>query len=140
MKIEVSAGGLIVRKFRSGWQILLIRDRSGQWTFPKGKIEKGETRRVAAQREIAEEVGLHDLVYLGRLPRLKYIYKRSGSVDKTVYYFVYRYDGDESPVGQKEEGISQPTWVPLSHASDSIGYPASNTPLLKKTVELLENL
>lgn len=140
MKTEVSAGGLIVRKFRSGWQILLIKDRTGAWTFPKGKIEKGETRREAAVREIAEEVGLHDLHYIASLPRLHYIYKRNGSVDKTVYYYVYRYDAEKKPIGQKEEGISDPTWTFIDEALDVIGYPQSNRPLLQKTMTLLKSL
>lgn len=31
---------------------------SGEWTFPGGRIEKGETSREAALRELKEETGL----------------------------------------------------------------------------------
>ena len=36
-------------------QFILIRARSGGWTFPKGRVEEGETLWAAAQREAVEE-------------------------------------------------------------------------------------
>ena len=84
MKTEVSAGGVVIRKSRNKWQVLLIRDRNDSWTFPKGKIEKDETRKQAAVREIAEEVGLTALRYLAPAKVIHYFYKRGSLVDKTV--------------------------------------------------------
>ena len=40
-------------------QFLLVRTRGGRtWTFPKGHVEAGETRRAAASREAREEAGV----------------------------------------------------------------------------------
>ncbi len=140
MKSEISAGGLILRKAKNGWEILRIRDRSGVWTFPKGKIEEGETLEETAVREISEEVGLHTLRFLGTLTPLHYIYTRNGQVDKTVHYFVFEYIGTEEPIGQKEEGIQEPTWVLLQDAHLDIGYPDSNSPLLEETKRIVAAL
>ena len=140
MKKEISAGGLILRHTARGWEILRIRDRNGSWTFPKGKIEEGETLEETAMREIAEEVGLHTLRLLGTLTPLRYIYTRNGQVDKTVHYFVFEHTGTEEPKGQKEEGIQDPTWVLLSDAHNDIGYPDSNTPLLEETKKIISAL
>ena len=137
MKTEISAGGLIVRKMRSRWQVLMVRDRNDVLTFPKGKIENKETKLQAAVREIAEEVGLHDLQKIALLPALKYIYKRNGSVDKTVHYFVFVYTGNEQPVPQHEEGLSDASWFTFPDALERTGYPESNRPLLLKTMKLL---
>jgi len=37
---------------------LLRRQRYRDWTFPKGKVEDGETDEQAAVREVEEETGL----------------------------------------------------------------------------------
>lgn len=140
MKTEISAGGIIVRTYRGVRQVLMVRDMNGAWTFPKGKIEKGETRLAAALREISEEVGLHGLTKICLLPKLRYVYKRNGSVDKTVYYFLFQYDGKETPVAQAEEGLSEASWFPFTWALKETGYPDSNTPLLIKAQKILETV
>lgn len=56
-----AAGGIIWR--RSGDQgrlelALVHRAVQADWTFPKGKLQEGETERQAALREAREETGL----------------------------------------------------------------------------------
>jgi 8-oxo-dGTP pyrophosphatase MutT (NUDIX family) len=140
MKKEVSAGGVIVRSQKSSWQVLLVRDMNGSYTFPKGKVEKGESLIAAALREVSEEVGLHGLTELKKLPELNYVYRRSGLVDKTVHYYILRYDGSEIPVAQKEEGLKDAQWFSLSEADGILGYPDSNKPLLSDTASFLKTL
>ena len=43
----------------SGVEFLLIRTRSGRWTFPKGGVEPGLTHAQAAALEAFEEAGVH---------------------------------------------------------------------------------
>lgn len=140
MKTEISAGGLIVRKRGKRWQILLIKDKKDYWTFPKGKIEEGESKRTTANREISEEVGLNGLIFVKALRPIHYWYRRDGLVSKTVHYFIFRYDGDETPVGQDEEGIHDPTWTSFSKAIKIIGYPESAMPLLLQTQAFLSTI
>jgi 8-oxo-dGTP pyrophosphatase MutT (NUDIX family) len=140
MKTELSAGGIIARLYQGSWQILLMKDMNNVWTFPKGKIEKGETKKVAATREIQEEVGLENLTLLGTLPTVKYKYKRNGVIDKTVYYFLFQYTGRKRPVCQKEEGITAAKWISPISALKILGYPDSNMPLIQKTLLILEKV
>jgi mutator protein MutT len=140
MKTEISAGGLVIRRYQSDWQVLIMKDMSQVWTFPKGKLETGESKQNAAEREIEEEVGLTSLVLLGELPTVKYKYKRKGNIDKTVYYFLFHYKGSQKPIGQKEEGITAVRWVSLEKASQIIGYPKSNSPLIAKAEAILSSL
>lgn len=142
MKTEHSAGGIILRKYRNFWQLLLIKDMSGKWTFPKGKIEKdlpaqaGESSLEAAVREIKEEVGLFDLSMVERLSSISYTYKREGIVKKTVDYFLFISTIGQSITLQKEEGIQDAKWVKVSDALKAVGYPQTYIPLVQK-VQLL---
>ena len=143
MKTEHCAGGIILRKSRNCWQLLLIKDMSGNWTFPKGKIEKGlpaqagESSLEAAVREIKEEVGLFDLSMVERLSSISYTYKRNGIVKKTVDYFLFISTIGQSITLQKEEGIQDAKWVTVSDALKAVGYPQTYIPLVQKVQALV---
>lgn len=135
-KIEVSAGGVVYRKKNSQIQILILRDPKGNWTFPKGLIERGEEPVVCALREIKEEVGVQTVEFKNKLGLVKYFYTFNNKlIQKTVYYFLFRLIGDEKPTPQKEEGIQDVQFVDLNKASDIIGYKKTNAPILKKIEE-----
>src|SRR3989344_3506314 len=53
-----SAGGIIIGPDR---RVVVVEQHGNSWTFPKGGVEKGETRFSAARREIAEETGIKNL-------------------------------------------------------------------------------
>lgn len=137
MKTEVSAGGVVVRKRKKGWEVLIVRDMNNEWTFPKGKVDRGETREQAAKREIREEVGITQVTKFLKLPVIHYWYRRNGLISKTVHYFVFTSTGDETPVNQREEGIHEATWVPIRKAIDIIGYTETNKQLLLWTLKKL---
>ena len=54
------AGGVVVRHEDGVAKFLLVtaRRQPGQWVFPKGHIEPGETPEQAAIREVLEEAGV----------------------------------------------------------------------------------
>jgi 8-oxo-dGTP diphosphatase len=53
-----AAGGIVVRREGTATQYLLVHRPRGDWSFPKGKTERGETDEHAALREVEEETGL----------------------------------------------------------------------------------
>jgi 8-oxo-dGTP pyrophosphatase MutT (NUDIX family) len=55
-----AAGGIVVRRDEDGLARVAVVWRSGRgdWTFPKGKLDPGETYERAACREVEEETGL----------------------------------------------------------------------------------
>jgi 8-oxo-dGTP pyrophosphatase MutT (NUDIX family) len=138
MKTEISSGGIVVRKIRNAWHVLILRDMSNNWTFPKGMIEEGESKKDAAVREIGEEVGLTKLKYINALSSIEYVYKRGSLIHKTVHYFLLRAVGTEKIVCQTTEGIKEAKWVPFDQAIACIGYEKTNIPLLKKAQKLLQ--
>ncbi|AZI41849.1 NUDIX hydrolase [Deinococcus psychrotolerans] len=61
------AGGVVLR----GRRVLLVRYKSGDWAFPKGHLEAGESAQQAAVREVQEETGVQASI-AGELPTTHY--------------------------------------------------------------------
>src|ERR1700689_3023945 len=54
-----AAGGLVVRRQSGLLEIVVVhRPVQHDWSFPKGKLEQGETLEMAALREVREETGM----------------------------------------------------------------------------------
>ena len=54
-----AAGGLVVRRQSGTLEIVVVhRPVQDDWSFPKGKLESGETFESAALREVREETGM----------------------------------------------------------------------------------
>jgi 8-oxo-dGTP diphosphatase len=56
-RVVRAAGGVLLRNDAS--EVLVVhRDRYDDWSFPKGKVEPGESEEECALREVEEETGL----------------------------------------------------------------------------------
>lgn len=54
-----AAGGVVMRRGEDETEIAVVhRPRYDDWSFPKGKLDPGETFEEAALREVREETGL----------------------------------------------------------------------------------
>jgi 8-oxo-dGTP pyrophosphatase MutT (NUDIX family) len=60
MVIANSAGGIVM----NGELILVVQQRNGTWSLPKGHVEDGEEVFETAKREIFEESGVKDLHFI----------------------------------------------------------------------------
>ncbi len=124
---EVRAAGAVT--FRSGGEVLLVhRPKYDDWSFPKGKIDRGEHRVAAAVREVHEETGL--VVRLGpALPDQHYAV-RGGS--KTVHYWVARVvGGDDVGSYVVNSEIDDVRWVPREEARSLLSYEADRETLAR---------
>jgi 8-oxo-dGTP pyrophosphatase MutT (NUDIX family) len=101
-----AAGGIVKRK-----ESYLFIKRNGFWDIPKGKLEKNESTKKAAIREVEEECGI-------KKPKIKdfigltyhtYLYKGKPTIKKT-YWYSMEYSGSKTVSAQTEEGITKVKW------------------------------
>jgi len=84
---SVSAAGLLLRRHDEGgsrW-LLLKACKHGEWGFPKGHQEEGETSLETAIRECAEECGIGLLAIEGSPLEATYLLP-NGRNKRVVYY------------------------------------------------------
>lgn len=115
---DILAAGVVA--FRPGREVLLVhRPKYDDWSFPKGKLDRGEHPVAAAVREVAEETGLH--VRLGPpLQSQRYPVARRM---KTVHYWTGRVVGDDDVRGYRpNDEIDAVAWVPFDEARERLTY------------------
>jgi 8-oxo-dGTP pyrophosphatase MutT (NUDIX family) len=123
-KIELSAGGVIHRRTSEGvTEVLLIKDSYGNWGFPKGHVEAGESLEEAAVRECREETGLDRLELIGPIGTSDWYFRAGGAlVHKFCDYFLITADPREQASPQTREGIQACVWLSLDKAESQVTY------------------
>lgn len=88
MADAISCGGIVLHK---GKVLLLYKNQSGKymgWVLPKGTLEKGESFKEAALREVKEETNVSAKIvkYIGKT---QYDFRgASDIINKTVYWYL----------------------------------------------------
>ncbi|GAA3324146.1 NUDIX domain-containing protein [Paeniglutamicibacter sp. ZC-3] len=119
-----AAGALVWRVVAGELEVLMIhRDRYDDWSWPKGKLDDGETMPECATREVFEEVGLE--VQLGiPLPAMTY---PVGAGNKVVYYWAAKSPGTRPiPDGKETDAVR---WATPKVARQWITNPGDLGPL-----------
>jgi 8-oxo-dGTP pyrophosphatase MutT (NUDIX family) len=113
-----AAGGLVVRRLNGELEIVLVhRPVHQDWSFPKGKLEEGETFEMAALREVQEETGMtcRLLRFIGHT---EYI-DRKGRPKAVAYWVMAVVSGEFAP----NEEVDELRWLALETASQQLSYP-----------------
>lgn len=109
----IEASGGVVRNSR---QEFLFIYRFNTWDLPKGKLEKGETPRLGAIREVKEETGLVNVKILQKLEPTYHLYpdKKGFMVLKKTHWFLMEAAGEQTLKPQVDEDISEVRWIPAT--------------------------
>lgn len=112
-----AAGGVIWRPGERGIEVALVhRPKYRDWTFPKGKLEPGESDEAAAHREVLEETGFQCVV--GReLPSVRYRDARSRV--KQVRYWEMTVASGEFGVNEEVDELD---WLLIEGARDRLTH------------------
>ncbi len=123
-----AAGGLVHRAREDGVIEILVVHRPAydDWSFPKGKLEDGETEAEAALREVEEETGLR--CSLGREVAFSR-YRDARARSKTVRYWLMTPTGGTLAAANE---VDDARFVTLGEARELLSY--------RRDVELLEHV
>src|SRR6478752_3850966 len=88
----VRAAGGVVWRLRNGKPEVAVihRPRYDDWSFPKGKLDEGETELAAAVREVGEELG-SAVAVSRRIGEVRY--PVPGGTKSVVYWVMRHQDG-----------------------------------------------
>ncbi len=107
----VQAGGIVVWRDR----VVLRRTAVGEWVFPKGWIDPGETAEQAAVREVREETGLRsEIVQLAGSAA----YEADGERRDVVYYLMRVTD---SPEWSEHAGVDAAS-IPYDEVAEMLTF------------------
>jgi 8-oxo-dGTP pyrophosphatase MutT (NUDIX family) len=106
-----AAGGMVQRD--DGF---LFIKRNGVWDIPKGKLDPGETPKIAAVREIEEECGLVAPIIKDYLIDTwhTYVHKGKNVLKRTYWYWLDEGEVKTKLVPEAEEGITDVAYFKLS--------------------------
>lgn len=113
--MEKSCGCIIF----DGDKVLVVKQRSCIYGFPKGHVEEGETEIMTAIRETKEEVGLD--VYVDPNLRFTITYLVKEDKLKEVVYFVSFLKNKNDVIIQEEE-IDSYMWVDIDEVYDILTF------------------
>jgi diadenosine hexaphosphate hydrolase (ATP-forming) len=135
---EISAGGVVYRTNGEHTEILLIHDRFGAITLPKGKQEARETIKETALREIEEETGvIGEVVTKIQTISYEYTHPEHGIIEKEVTYYLVK--TNTNALTPQIEEIDAVHWYSIQEAIElhqAKGY-ANNQPVLEQAIQYL---
>ena len=133
-KRVAQAGGIVFQLKDGSPRFLLVRAKQNpeHWIFPKGHLERGESGRDAAIREVREEAGVEGEA-LAHLGTSEFLYK--GRIIQVEFYLL-RYSRTISGGEERESRwCTYEEALALLSFDDSRNLLSSALPLIRKHLE-----
>lgn len=137
MIYEKSCGAVVFTIINNEIKYLLIRNLHGIYGFPKGHIEKDETEKETALREVKEEVGINITLIDNFRITDEYRVPQKQNVTKQIVYFLGEYYNQDF-IYQKEE-LSDALLVNYEKAISLFQYESSKR-ILKEANDFLKRI
>lgn len=137
MKFLFSAGVVTYFKRKDKIEFLLLKhSNSGHWAFPKGKIEKDETKIQAAERELFEEASVRAKIHEGFEKSFEYFFQDYDGqlAKKKVYFFLGKSSSKHVTISNEHVDYA---WCEYEDALEKLTYDNAKE-LLKEAQEFLE--
>jgi 8-oxo-dGTP pyrophosphatase MutT (NUDIX family) len=117
----LAAGGIVIDYENPEPRVLLVhRPRYDDWSFPKGKLDEGETVEAAALREVQEETGLSCRI-IQKLAIIRYLTEKKKRLrPKAVHYFLMEFVSGDIRVPGDE--VDRADWFEFEEATRELSY------------------
>ena len=112
--MEKSCGAIIFNEDK----VLVVKQTSGFYGFPKGHGEKGETEKETAIRETKEETGLDIKIISDKRYTQSYIVKEN--VHKDVVFFIAKLENNNEK--RQVEEIEEILWIDINEVENILTY------------------
>ena len=138
MPIEKSAGAIVFRREKKEIKYLLIKYGWGHWEFPRGGIEKGESLKGTARREIKEETGIEDVKFIeGFKEWIKFFFKLKGkNIMKIATFLLAETKTKEVELSHEHDDY---LWLDYRNALEKLTFDNSKKVLEKAHKFISEN-
>ncbi|MCL5411805.1 MAG: NUDIX domain-containing protein [Patescibacteria group bacterium] len=135
-KREYSGGGIVFKKEDDRVYILLAQhSRHHGWSFPKGLIDKGESMKEAALREVKEEGGVEAEI-VDDVGESHYFYSQDGQkISKTVKFYLMKYLSGN--IADHDWEVENAEWVPVDRVEEKLTF-KTDKEIFQQVKKLLE--
>jgi len=108
IKYEKSCGIILTNRDK----VLLLHYPSGHWDFPKGHVDGDEKEEATARRELFEETGIKDIIFIdGFRYATSYHYRRGRHIyHKKVVYFLGKTSITDVTISHEHQGHRWCNW------------------------------
>ncbi|MCX8194049.1 MAG: NUDIX domain-containing protein [Candidatus Pacearchaeota archaeon] len=141
---EKSCGAVVFRREDKKILYLILYKKASDhykeaWDFPKGNIDKGEKEQEAAAREIREEAGIKEVVFIpGFKETIKLFYRKDGKlIFKTIIFLLTETKQREIKLSSEHDNYR---WAPFDEALNLLTHKNSKEILIKANNLLKEKL
>ncbi len=137
---EYSYGVVPVKKSGDGILFLLVHQRAGHWSFPKGGGEEGENAEQSALRELEEEACVN---HCELIPETvfedRYVHMHHGvECDKEVRYFLGVVISESTLHDDPDGGVIERKWLSYKEAVQQLTFPRLKE-IAKEAKEYIDN-
>ena len=134
---QVSAGGVVYRKLKTGVEFALIKvGPIVRWQLPKGIVDEGETPEQAALREVREETGLKAKIE-APLETIEYWYVSKDKIryHKFVHFYLMKYVSGKTDDHDHE--VDEARWITAVEAVRILSF-KSERDLAEKARQMID--
>jgi 8-oxo-dGTP pyrophosphatase MutT (NUDIX family) len=124
MQVTESAGGIVLNALG---EVTVVSQKGDSWSLPKGHVDPGETPREAAEREVREETGITQLVFVRELGSYeRYRIGKDGVGEdegelKRIHMFLFR--TTQQALVPEDPMNPEARWVPMQDVANLVTHP-----------------